>query len=70
MVCGGCVKRRVNTNAMASKEGLEAAIGGKYGSLNNRQIIARLEKYKRLYCSDKECRYKCDYTMFTVCKKS
>jgi hypothetical protein len=65
MVCGGCAKRRFNMD----REDMEATLYGNRGSLNNRQIVARLEKYKKVYCSDRECRYKCDYTMFTECEK-
>jgi len=46
----------------------DGVMGG-YANLTDRQIRARLEVYKKKYCTNLDCRYKCDYTMYTSCKK-
>jgi hypothetical protein len=72
MACGGCRKRaaarRAATSA-ATKAAMEKNLFSGYSNLNNTQLTARLEKYKKVYCKDKDCRYKCDYSMFMACKK-
>jgi hypothetical protein len=42
---------------------------GGYGNLNDRQLRARLEVYKKNNCRDCDKRYECDYGMFSNCKK-
>ena len=48
-----------------------SAIGGKimgaYGNLRPHQIRARLEIFKRNFCTDCGDRYKCDYNMYLKC---
>jgi len=69
MTCGGCSKRRAaQVTKRQSKE--DYNIMGGYANLNDRQIKARLEVYKRKYC--KEClkRYDCDYKNYLECRKS
>jgi len=63
MACGGCGRRH------AIKHNPDDIMGG-YKYLNDRQIKARLENYKKKYCKDCAKRYECDYVMYVVCKKS
>lgn len=65
MACGGCARRNAAKSAPITRKNL---LGG-YSGLNDRQIRARLEVYKKNNCKDCENRYKCDYTMFSNCKK-
>jgi len=62
----GCNKRRKPKPASVTKDGV---MGG-YKYLTDRQIRARLEVYKKNYCKKCEKRYKCDFVMYTACKKS
>jgi len=69
MACSGCSKRRAaRATKTQSKE--DYNIMGGYANLNDRQIKARLEVYKRKYC--KECikRYDCDYKNYLECRKN
>jgi hypothetical protein len=69
MACGGCAKRRAaNLAARQAKEDSDLTAG--YANLTDRQIKARLEIYKRRYCSNCVKRYDCDYASYTACKKS
>lgn len=65
MACGGCVKRRM-TRAVSK----EAGVMGGYAHLTNRQIKARLEVYKKRYCTNCDTRYECDYKKYVECKKN
>jgi hypothetical protein len=68
MACSGCGrKRRAAQTAAAQKTGDEVMGGYKY--LNDRQIKARLEVYKKKYCKGCDKRYECDYQMYVGCKK-
>ena len=62
MACGGCSRR--HRPAPINKDGI---MGG-YKYLTDAQIKARLEVYKKRYCSECNNRYKCDYTMYVNCK--
>lgn len=66
MACGGCSKR------MAVKEQTKESydVMGGYKDLPARQIKARLEVYKKRYCKPCENRYKCDFVMYSNCKKN
>ena len=66
MVCGGCAKRK-NINKQKRQD--NDLMGG-YANLTDRQIKARLEKYKRNYCTECEKRYECDYACYVECRKS
>lgn len=66
MTCGGCTKRRIAREQ--SKERYE--VMGNYAELPDRQIRARLEVYKKRYCKLCEERYKCDFVMYSNCKKN
>ena len=44
-------------------------IMGGYKYLEPHQIRARLEAFKRKYCTGCEKRYDCDFKMYTECKK-
>lgn len=65
MACGGCKKRRAVKNA---KAGTKESLMGGYRYLNQRQLRARLEVYKKNHCADCDKRYECDYGMFSNCK--
>jgi len=65
MACGGCARRRAARQGPATAESL---MGG-YKYLNDRQIRARLEVYKRNNCKACDQRYECDYGNFVKCKK-
>lgn len=68
MACGGCAKRRAaQTVARKAKE--EQDLMGGYANLTDRQIKARLEVYKRRYCTACKKRYECDYNSYLECKK-
>jgi len=69
MACGGCGRRRVppNTNVTSSKD-YDLAGGMDIRSLNDRQIRARLEVFKRKFCNGCNIRYECDYTSYLNCK--
>lgn len=41
-----------------------------YKYLNNRQLKARLEVYKKRYCKECENKSVCDYEMYVKCKKN
>ncbi len=66
MACGGCSGQRKYANKVTdtSKE-----LFGNYKYLSNRQIEARLAKYKRHNCKDCDERYVCNYASYLVCKK-
>lgn len=67
MACGGCSKRRA-ARQVARSANKDDVMGG-YGHLTDRQIKARLEVYKRRYCTNCDKRYECDYKMYVECKK-
>jgi hypothetical protein len=69
MACGGCSKRRSSSNTRAvTPEAYELSGGLDIRSLNNRQINARLEVFKRKFCKTCSVRYTCDYTTYLDCK--
>lgn len=75
MACGGCGKR--NAAKQAARKAARAAantkideVMGGYGHLTDSQIKARLEVYKKKYCSNCEKRYECNYEMYSKCKKN
>ena len=45
-------------------------IMGGYKYLNDRQIKARIEVYKKKYCKDCNRRYECGYSSYIECKKN
>jgi hypothetical protein len=68
MACGGCAKRRAAyTAARQAREDGDLTAG--YANLTDRQIKARLEVYKRRYCTECKKRYECDYSNYLNCKK-
>lgn len=69
MACGGCTQRRAAEAAAAMKHEESNLMGG-YKYLNDRQIRARLENYKRKYCKDCAVKFECDYAKYLECKKS
>ncbi len=72
MACSGCGKRNAAKQAArkAAKNAQNDEVMGGYGHLTDSQIKARLEVYKKKYCSNCEKRYECDYEMYSKCKKN
>jgi hypothetical protein len=74
MPCGGCSKRRAARTAARSvataqsEDPLRDLTGG-YANLNDRQLKARLEVYKKRFCKDCKERYTCDFSRYMQCKK-
>ena len=68
MACGRCGKRRNASNNIEATD-VNKVLFGNYKYLSAGQIKARLEKYKRIHCSECEKRYICDYNNFLNCKK-
>jgi hypothetical protein len=67
MACGGCAARSAAKGAKAvTKDG--DLLGG-YKYLPRRQINARLETYKRRFCSNCSQRYECMYETYLKCEK-
>jgi hypothetical protein len=66
MACGGCNSNRKYTNKVNSTS---KDLFGNYKYLSNRQIEARLAKYKKNNCPDCDDRYVCNYPHFLACKK-
>jgi len=66
MACGACGKRNTDrSNSDPTKYDLAGGVDIR--SLNNRQITARLEVFKRKFCSDCQARYTCDYSNYLNC---
>jgi len=61
MGCSGCGKRRA---ARTSGNIME-----QYKYLNDRQLKARLEIFKKRNCQKCEKKERCDYEMYVACKK-
>ena len=69
MGCSGCGKKRAARAARAVIDEKTGVMGG-YKYLNDKQIKARLEVYKKRYCSDCKKRYDCNYEMYVKCKEN
>ena len=70
MACGSCSRRRDSNRSVASDVSYNLTGGVNINSLNDQQIRARLEVYKRKFCSGCSRRYDCDYTSYLVCKQN
>lgn len=69
MSCGSCSKRRMVRRAtQESVTSYDLAGGVDIKSLNDRQINARLEIFKRKFCKDCNKRYECNYGVYLGCK--
>jgi hypothetical protein len=72
MPCGGCAKRRAARQAVSrvtkSADPVRDIMGG-YANLNNQQIKARLEVYKKRFCPQCKERYTCDFGRYMECRK-
>lgn len=69
MPCGGCGRNRRPRNRNANKpENYDLTGGVDIRSLNDRQIKARLEVFKRKFCKGCKIRYTCDYPTYLDCK--
>jgi len=64
MACSGCGKRAAARAARGVQRG---NLFGGYKYLNDKQIKARLEGYKRRYCSSCTTKLVCDYAMYLKC---
>ncbi len=69
MACGGCGRNRRPRNRNANNpENYDLTGGVAVSSLNDRQLKARLEVFKRKFCKNCEIRYNCDYPTYLECK--
>jgi len=68
MACGGCSRRKAVARAKAQTKNDYDLMGG-YANLNDQQIKARLEVYKRRFCKACAERYTCDFARYTECRK-
>jgi len=72
MACGGCAKRRaVRTAARSAAHQTknDYDLMGGYANLNDKQIKARLEVYKKRFCPQCSERYTCDFVRYMECRK-
>lgn len=60
MACGGCGR---------PKPAKPYSVTGGNRYLTDRQLKARLERYKRIYCKDCTVRYECDFARYKSCDK-
>lgn len=67
MACGGCAKRREAMDRERQAM-MEDSLVGKGEYINNQQLKARLETYKRKYCKKCTERFSCNYERFLKCK--
>ena len=65
MGCGGCSKRR-KARDKANNPNTYDVMGG-YGNLPQRQLVARLETYKKIHCKECDRRYQCDFGTYSEC---
>jgi len=65
MGCRSCGKRRAS---QANQSKVDIMSQHKY--LNDRQLKARLEVYKKRYCQGCKRKEKCGYEMYVRCKKN
>lgn len=71
MACGSCSKRQgVSRDGGSESLHYDLTGGVNINSLNNQQIRARLEVYKRKFCLGCSRRYECDYTSYLVCQQN
>jgi hypothetical protein len=70
MACGGCGRKHNTPSPPPVNSDPATVLTSGYRSLNDRQIRARLEVYKKNYCRQCERRYQCDFAMFLECKKT
>lgn len=71
MACGGCSRKKtVNTSRELSAADVNYNLTGgiEITSLNQQQIRARLEVFKRKFCTACNKRYDCDYPSYLACK--
>lgn len=69
MSCGSCGKNNLYRNTQNAKlEDYDLTGGVAISSLNNRQIEARLEVFKRKFCNKCKIRYDCNYVNYLNCK--
>lgn len=65
MPCGGCGRRNSSSGGVVSQWDLT----GGYANLTDKQLKARLETYKKRFCTSCSKRYECDYKSYLECKK-
>ena len=68
MACGSCGKRRSTNVNVTSPEKYDMTGGLDVKTLNNRQLSARLEVFKRRFCKDCTIRYECTYVIYLDCR--
>lgn len=62
MGCGGCGNKKVYKEE-------DFNVKGNYKYLNPRQLEARLDKFKRRFCTGCQTRYDCTYENYLKCKQ-
>lgn len=63
MACGACGRKHNKDNSIEKSK----SITDGYKYLTDRQIKARLEVYKRRFCTGCASRYTCDYVVYFNC---
>lgn len=69
MACGGCSSNRKYTNKVNEASKANKLLFGNYKYLSNKQLDARLSKYKRDNCKECDKRYECTYDSFLTCEE-
>lgn len=67
MSCGSCARKRIERDNV--RKNIDEVMGG-YKYLTDRQLKARMEMYKKKYCSDCKDKTICNYEMYKRCKGS
>jgi len=63
MACGSCNKKRKNRNIIKKRDYMRG-----YETMQSQQVKARLDTFKRKYCSDCVDRYDCNLNTYLKCK--
>jgi len=64
-----CGKKSSSSTSATRSVKPPPTIVAEYKYLRPHQIKARLEVFKRNYCTNCESRYQCDYNMYLACTK-
>ena len=68
MACGSCSKRRDVDKSVSNDVAYDLTGGIDIKSLNTQQIKARLEIFKRRFCTNCSERYDCNYDKYLICQ--
>jgi len=64
MACGACARKRKNRTVIKKRDYMRG-----YESMQPTQVKARLDTFKRKYCSTCNERYDCTLNTYLKCKK-